>query len=391
MKENQDRLDIFFKLMQKKDRQDLSRGHPSENIYNMLCNMYYYHDAFFFMYENIPANLRPDWNKDVHFRSIFMSALNKTEDDFFNHYFFQGLNDYCSVEDIRAYSLDRPNNQKLKEFSMELDNPVKIDKIMKALLTFYHSDLDRFDTLWVKSESKLKGLKKINKEKSHALQSVTILFEAIRKKEGFEKANEMAQSIDLNLISVASITKRSIIPLYDYGKEKTRKFIEFFHEYQQTIKDLTQNASELNHMGQKHQLDIFSRAFHIYNIAEAIDDMKNEPDIVLYLWDLIEKKVEFIIANEAYSMSQNWEKYGVNHGSSLMKKIECMIKDDNPKFYSFIDSINKTKDKHADYAELIGKNMKLVSYLRMEKLLDKNVPYDEAQDNNMDSKNKLKI
>lgn len=390
MKETQDRLDIFLELIQKKDRQDLSRGHPSENIYNMLCNMYYYHDAFFFMYENIPANLKPDWNKDEHFRTIFMNALNKTEDDFFNHYFFQGLNDYCSVEEIREYSLKRPDNQKLKQYSIELDNPAKIDQIMKALLTFYHSDMERFDTLWQKAHPKLKTLKKINKEKSHALQSVTILFEAIRKKEGFEKANEMAQDIDLNLISVSSITKRAIIPLYNYTEEKTRKFTEFFYEHQKTIKELTQNASELNHAGQKHQLDIFSRSFHIYNVAQAMDDMKNEPEIVLYLWELIENKVQSILANEAYSQSQNWDKYGVTHGSSLMKKIECMIRDDNPKFYSFIDSINQSKDSHANHAELIGKNMKIINYLRLEKLLDQNVPYDEAQDNEI-HKSKVKI
>jgi hypothetical protein len=375
MNSTQDRLDIFLELMQQKDRENLSRGHPSENLYNMLCNMYYYHDAFFFMYENIPVNLRPDWNKDEHFRNIFMTALKKTDDDFFNHYFFQGLDTYSSVEEIRAYSLDRPNNQKLKELSVELDNPVKIDKIMKALLTFYGEDEERFENLWQKSQTKLKGLNKINKKKSHALDATFYLFQAIAKKEGFEKANERFQSIDLNIISVASIIKHAIVHGFSYSPSD--EFVNFFYQNEATIKQLTQNASELGHQGQCHPLNIFADAFHIYNVGEFMDSLKNEPDIALYLWELMEQKTQALIAEQAFSLSQNWQKYGVDHGSEMIDKIACLIKEDNPKFFSYIDKINLTTSNQKEIAQLIEKNRALVKYLRLNKKLDENVPCAE--------------
>lgn len=227
-----DKLDIFFNLLKQKEKDAYYRDIYEDMLRNISSNR----DAFLFLYESMPLDVKPDLVEcSQYFRETFLSVIEKEDEKTFNSYFFSGMHECFDLETIRKLHFKLPTNEKLKEYFKGKDNPKNIDEIVSSLSLLWQNNSEHFSDMFKKYKPKLEKLSKITREKSRAAEYFCYWGRKIINKHGFDYFLDFCKGIKLEPICFCLNTNQNLG--YDIVK-MTPQEVEFFINYGNNFTDL---------------------------------------------------------------------------------------------------------------------------------------------------------
>lgn len=160
---HKDKLDVLLDILKKNPQK---YRYP---IKDMLVAVGGNHDAFLFLFENLSEEDKPKINQGYsQYKSYFLDAIIAQDEKTFNHYFFKYCSDVVDIEEIRSLYFKLPNNEKLKNFLEEKDNPQSIDKIVEKLSVLWSQEAKQYQENYQRYLPKLQKLALLKGNKSRA-------------------------------------------------------------------------------------------------------------------------------------------------------------------------------------------------------------------------------
>jgi hypothetical protein len=305
-----DKLDILFNLLKNKDKGSYSYHNDiyEEFLENIASNR----EAFFFLYESMPTDVKPDLlTCSQNFRKTFLNVIEKEDEKTFNSYFFAGMHEFFDLEKIRQLHFKFPGNEKLKEHFKSKDNPQKIDEVVASLSLLWQNNSDHFQDMLEKYKPKLEKLSKINSPQSRAAEHFTHWGRLIIKKHGIDYFINFCKDIKLEPVSFCLNNNQHL----GYELEKmTQEQLEFFINYGQNLVDL--NYHRFNHSFKA--IEAVCGHASLFRSLIKLSEKDNHENLKKFstIWDTQQEYIKEIFARFIYK--SDYQNYSVNY---LAKKI----------------------------------------------------------------------
>jgi hypothetical protein len=223
-----DKLDILFSLVEKGKSLNYYGNPFEEMLYAFSSNK----DAFMFLYESMPNDVKPNLIKCTNnFRGIFLRVIMNLDEQTFNNYFFAGMHELYDAEALRNLHFKLPNNTKLKAYWKTKESPKNIDAIVDLLFKLWSCNADSYPEMLEKYRSKLEKLSSITSQKSRAAEYFSNWVNMIIKKDGVQEFFKFCEEIKVEPISfcfytnknlgmdVCTMTQNDLKFLVDYGEK----------------------------------------------------------------------------------------------------------------------------------------------------------------------------